>query len=489
MTEPAGELSPLLAGAVVQRVDVAPDAVVLRVRLPGETVWVILAGGAARGVGLARGKRPRAAGVVARGAALHDKLRWRAHLEGARVERVDAKRVVLRKAEHRVAVELPARSGASITLRDVALEEHFDEPPMPEAALEALCARGDTLAADLAGGAFEAARGELGRAARRAIQHIDRRIAAVKGDLARIEEASALAAKASLFVAAAAGAPRGARSLQVIDWSTGEPRDAQIPLDPSRPAREQIEAMFRRSRRLKLGAGIANRRLAEAESAHGRLSAVEPAIGAAETLAQLETLAKEARAAAPRDFAFGSGAAASFGGRATPSGGRRPPRSGAADVDRRPASGGAATALRPAPTALKGSRPHPPHRTFRGAGGGRILVGRGAAHNDAVTFRIARPHDLWLHAKGQTGAHVVVPLEKNVVCPGDLLVEAAHLAAHFSAARAEKVVEVQYTPRRYLRKPRGSAPGEVVVDREKVLVLRLDADLLAKLLEAEEPAR
>jgi predicted ribosome quality control (RQC) complex YloA/Tae2 family protein len=113
-------------------------------------------------------------------------------------------------------------------------------------------------------------------------------------------------------------------------------------------------------------------------------------------------------------------------------------------------------------------------------------VGRGAANNDALTFKVARPHDLWLHAKGRTGAHVIVPLEKNQTCPGELLVEAAHLAAHFSDGREEGVVEVQHTPRRYLRKPKGAAPGFVVVDREKVLVLRVSRETVARLLAAEE---
>jgi predicted ribosome quality control (RQC) complex YloA/Tae2 family protein len=80
---------------------------------------------------------------------------------------------------------------------------------------------------------------------------------------------------------------------------------------------------------------------------------------------------------------------------------------------------------------------------------------------------------------------VVVPLDKKGSCPGDVLVDAAHLAAHFSEARDEALVEVQYTPRRYLRKPRGSAAGLVVVDREKVLLLRREDDRLRALLERE----
>jgi predicted ribosome quality control (RQC) complex YloA/Tae2 family protein len=117
-----------------------------------------------------------------------------------------------------------------------------------------------------------------------------------------------------------------------------------------------------------------------------------------------------------------------------------------------------------------------------------VLVGRGADHNDALSFQVARPHDLWLHAKGYPGAHVIVPLDKGASCPADLLVEAAHLAAHFSGARDEAIVEVEYAPRRYLRKPRGSAPGAVVVDREKVIVLRREEDRLRRLLERETDA-
>ncbi|MBX3263773.1 MAG: DUF814 domain-containing protein [Labilithrix sp.] len=127
-----------------------------------------------------------------------------------------------------------------------------------------------------------------------------------------------------------------------------------------------------------------------------------------------------------------------------------------------------------------------PFRAFLARSGKRILVGKGAADNDALTLRVARPHDLWLHAKDRVGAHVIVQLDKGRTCPAEDLVDAAHLAAHFSDAREEKVVDVQHTDRRYLRKPKGSPAGFVVVDREKVLVLRVEPELLRGLLEREE---
>jgi predicted ribosome quality control (RQC) complex YloA/Tae2 family protein len=116
-----------------------------------------------------------------------------------------------------------------------------------------------------------------------------------------------------------------------------------------------------------------------------------------------------------------------------------------------------------------------------------VLVGRGAKDNDDLTLHVARPYHLWLHAKGTTGAHVVVTLKKGESCPAELLVDAAHLAAHFSDARGEKVVEVTYVQKRYVRKPRGAAPGSVQVDREKVIVLRVEAERLARLLAEPEP--
>jgi predicted ribosome quality control (RQC) complex YloA/Tae2 family protein len=126
--------------------------------------------------------------------------------------------------------------------------------------------------------------------------------------------------------------------------------------------------------------------------------------------------------------------------------------------------------------------PRVPYTEYAGWGGGRILVGRGAADNDALTLRVAKPHDVWMHARGVAGAHVVVPLARGAQCPQGLLLDAATLAAHHSDARGADFVEVTWTERRYVRKPRKSPPGSVALDREKVLALRPEAERLARLL-------
>jgi predicted ribosome quality control (RQC) complex YloA/Tae2 family protein len=127
----------------------------------------------------------------------------------------------------------------------------------------------------------------------------------------------------------------------------------------------------------------------------------------------------------------------------------------------------------------------PPYREYTGHGGHRIWVGRGSSHNDGLTFRVARPFQLWLHARGLPGAHVVIATEKNTEVSGELLLDAATLAAHHSDAKGEPRVEVSYVPVKFVRKPKDAAPGAVTYTREKTLLLRLEPARLKRLLATE----
>lgn len=98
-----------------------------------------------------------------------------------------------------------------------------------------------------------------------------------------------------------------------------------------------------------------------------------------------------------------------------------------------------------------------------------VLVGRSAKENEEI-LRRASPNDIWLHARGVPGAHVLIKNGGRKV-PEEVLRKAAQLAAWFSKARGERKVEVSYTEARYVRKPKGSPPGTVVLLREEVLVV------------------
>ena len=80
------------------------------------------------------------------------------------------------------------------------------------------------------------------------------------------------------------------------------------------------------------------------------------------------------------------------------------------------------------------------YKSYRTSGGIDVLVGRGAASNDELTYEIARPDDVWLHARDVTGAHVVMRWSEEGAPPARDLHEAAALAAWYSRARGSVVV-------------------------------------------------
>ena len=131
-----------------------------------------------------------------------------------------------------------------------------------------------------------------------------------------------------------------------------------------------------------------------------------------------------------------------------------------------------------------------PWRAFRLAHDGShvvVRVGRGARDNDALV-KASRGNDLWLHARDTVGAHVIVPSPGGPV-PDGLLRDAALLAAHFSARRGERHVDVQHTRVKHLKKPGAGAPaGLFLVGHEEVLHLRVDDERVQALLRCEVPA-
>ncbi|MCD6351822.1 MAG: NFACT family protein [Armatimonadetes bacterium] len=102
-----------------------------------------------------------------------------------------------------------------------------------------------------------------------------------------------------------------------------------------------------------------------------------------------------------------------------------------------------------------------------------VLFGRSALENDAL-LRRARPSDLWLHARGVKGAHVLIRTDgKPEAVPRETIVWAARLAGRMSDYRPDGVADVDYTLARYVRKPRGSPPGFVTYTHQKTLRVAL----------------
>ena len=125
--------------------------------------------------------------------------------------------------------------------------------------------------------------------------------------------------------------------------------------------------------------------------------------------------------------------------------------------------------------------PARPYSVYRSSGGLEIRVGRGARHNDDLTFHHSGPSDIWMHARHAAGAHVVLRWRGDGNPPARDLAEAACLAALHSKARTSGSVPVDWTRRKYVRKGRKAPPGQVLVERAKTLFVTPDPQLEERL--------
>ncbi len=102
--------------------------------------------------------------------------------------------------------------------------------------------------------------------------------------------------------------------------------------------------------------------------------------------------------------------------------------------------------------------------------GWEILVGENSDANDYLLNRVAKPTDLWMHVKAVPSAHVVIRTSgKPDAVPRSVLYAAAELAVQRSDARHSSLVPVDYTLRKYVRKPRGAPPGKALYQNEKTV--------------------
>jgi predicted ribosome quality control (RQC) complex YloA/Tae2 family protein len=112
------------------------------------------------------------------------------------------------------------------------------------------------------------------------------------------------------------------------------------------------------------------------------------------------------------------------------------------------------------------SSPH--YRTFYSSAGEKLLVGKSAAGNNVLTFKVARTYDWWFHAQQATGSHVIlVATDKNRAPSKRSITEAAQLAAYYSDMKKSNNVPVMYTERRHVRKVKGGAPGKAIFQQIK----------------------
>ena len=112
-----------------------------------------------------------------------------------------------------------------------------------------------------------------------------------------------------------------------------------------------------------------------------------------------------------------------------------------------------------------------------------ILVGKNAVQNERLT-QDARPEEMWLHAKDMPGSHVIIRAEGEI--PPETLKQAAQLAAWYSKGQRSSMVPVDYTRRKYVKKPSGAAPGKVIYTHHKTAYMTVEEADLRKMIRQED---
>lgn len=265
--------------------------------------------------------------------------------------------------------------------------------------------------------------GEMNARLRSGSQALNRRLKALREDLLEAGAADECGRKGNILLTKLAEVPRGAAAIELADSfdHTGSNR-VQIELDPRLTAAENAARYLRYAKKYRQRQAVLPARIAE----------VERKLVEAKTMLESEGPSREA--AEQWLKAQGKGSPAETGGQ-------------------------------------RGEHlAHP--RRYRTSSGWSVWVGRNNHENDLLSHRLAAQNDYWFHAHGYPGAHVVLRREGRKEEPSAVtLREAASVAAYWSKGKTAKKVPVIYTLVKYVSKPRGGAPGQASVKREKTLIV------------------
>jgi predicted ribosome quality control (RQC) complex YloA/Tae2 family protein len=272
------------------------------------------------------------------------------------------------------------------------------------------------------------------RQAKALSERLERRLARAQSTLAGLEQRRL----------AAEGAERCRQeSLAVPDWfGDGEPR--RIELDPKLSPQENVERYFKRYQKLKRSQSELERETSRGQEQAQQLQGLLTRLSAGEDPALLETQAVEA-------------------------------------------------GLLEALVSNRGKRaqapaPRLPYRRFVGLHGAEILVGRSSRDNDELTFKVARGNDLWLHTADSPGSHVVLRVPKGAEAHPEDVLDACHLAAHFSPLAKSPRVNIHLAHRKEVHKPRGAPAGLVTLSGGKTRAVRIESARLERLLRGQGAA-
>lgn len=288
------------------------------------------------------------------------------------------------------------------------------------------------------GDAVGAASGDLRRALKTARDRIQKKLRALQSELDALNEADRLREEGELLLAFATDIPEGAKNFAVPDLGT-DSKITSITLDPRLTGIENANARFTRYHKMRRAALQIPEQIARAEVDLARVAQLQTDVDLAETLADITHVRAEIAEA----------------------------RLGRVDREEAPRK------KQKAPQKGKGKPTVKPHAggepmKFTSADGFTVYVGKNSGQNEYVTFTLATGSDLWFHARGVPGAHVIIKSGGRPV-PRGSIEEAAGIAAWYSQSRGSASVPIDYTEQRYVRHMKDGGPGMVIYGKEQTI--------------------
>jgi predicted ribosome quality control (RQC) complex YloA/Tae2 family protein len=263
-----------------------------------------------------------------------------------------------------------------------------------------------------------------------AVKRQEATLAAIHRDRTRFEEPERLKRSGDLLLANLATARVEGSTARVIDYYDAAQPEVSIEVAENKPLQQTAANYFARYQKAQRALVAINEREQQISTRLAPLKRLLTSLEASVTAEQID----ETRAAAERALGI--------------------KRKAERGVEKKVKKKGAATG-----------------RRFRTTDGFEVMVGKSDRENDELTFRTARPTDIWMHAADYPGSHVVIRNPSRAEVPQRSIAEAAELAVFYSQARHEAKAAVHYTQRKFVSKPPRAKPGLVRLSSFKTIVV------------------
>ncbi len=255
---------------------------------------------------------------------------------------------------------------------------------------------------------------------------LNRKVKGLRADLERAEKADDYRIQGELLLANLHKITRGQKQVQLQNYYTPDLDIVTIPLNPEQSPSDNAQAYFKKYTKAKRGRSLIQQRLSDMDAEQEVLQLYITKLGTADTPESLQRIR-------------------------------------AAFIE----NGYIKTQHR---KKQKQYVSEGPFRKYTSANGFQMYVGKNSQSNELLLRQIAKPRDMWLHAKQIHGSHVIIRNpESRPDIPMPTLLQAAQLAAYFSKALHASHVPVDYTWARYVVKRKGNVAGYVHYTHEKTL--------------------